>query len=401
MPDCPAVTEPTSAASIVDRFPGVGHDGWARFDGPAGTQMVDTAIEAMAQFSASGDNGCGGGYFAASAACDEVQATARTTVGNLLGAPAEAIWFGPNMTTMTLAFTRAVARDWQPGDRIVCTQLDHDADVTSWRLAAEDRGAEVVVAPIDPRTGRLPTEAVLELLDERVRWVAVSGASNLLGSMPDLPALARAVHAAGARLFVDAVALAVHRPIDVAAIGCDALVTSVYKWYGPHAAAMYVEPTLLRTMRPYKLTASGDDGPSRLETGMPSYEALAGVTAAGRFLLDEGMEHLAAAEESVFRPLLEGLVGISGVTVWGPHDLADRVPTVAFTLDGWAPADVARALAAEKIAVWSGHNYALGPVEALGLMASGGVVRAGVVRYVTEDDVARLLAAVERLAGKS
>ena len=386
------------ARTLVERFPGVGRDGWARFDGPAGTQMVDTAVEAMATFSGSGDNGCGGGYFAASAACEEVQATARATVGTLLGAPAEAIWFGPNMTTMTLAFTRSLARSWQPGDRILCTQLDHDADVTSWRLAAEDRGAEVVVAPIDPRTGRLPTESVLELLDERVRWVAVAGASNLLGTMPDLPAIARAVHAAGARLFVDAVALAVHRAIDVAAIGCDALVTSAYKWYGPHAAAMYVEPDLLRSMRPYKLTASGDAGPSRLETGMPSFEALTGVTAAARFLLEEGMAEIAAAEAAVFQPLLDGLVAIPGVTVWGPHDLVDRVPTVAFTVEGRTPDEVARALAGERIAVWSGHNYALGPVEALGLMTSGGVVRAGVVRYVTDEDVARLLAAVERLA---
>jgi cysteine desulfurase family protein (TIGR01976 family) len=387
-----------STRTPVDRFPGVGRDGWARFDGPAGTQMVDVAIEAMSRFSASGDNGCGGGFFAASIACDEVQSEARTTIGALLGAPPESIWFGPNMTTMTLAFTRALAREWRPGDRIVCTQLDHDADVTSWQLAAEDRGAEVVVAPIDPRTGRLPTEAVLALLDERVRWVAATGASNLLGSMPDLRAIARGVHAAGARFFVDAVALAVHRPIDVAAIGCDALVTSAYKWYGPHAAAMYVEPELLRTMRPYKLMASGDAGPSRLETGMPSYESLAGVTAAACFLQEEGMDAIAAAEATVFGPLLDGLLAIPRVTVWGPHDVVDRAPTVAFTVAGLSPAEVARALAAERIAVWSGHNYALGPVEALGLAATGGVVRAGVVRYLTDDDVSRLLRAVERLA---
>ncbi len=193
-------------------------------------------------------------------------------------------------------------------------------------------------------------------------------------------------------------ALAVHRSIDVAAIGCDALVTSAYKWYGPHAAAMYVEPELLGGMRPYKLTASGDEGPSRLETGMPNYEALAGVTAAARYLLDEGMDRIAADERAVFDPLLDGLSGIPGVTVWGPHDLADRAPTVAFTIDGRTPAEVARALAAERIAVWSGHNYALGPVEALGLAETGGVVRAGVVRYITDDDVDRLLAAVDRLA---
>jgi cysteine desulfurase family protein (TIGR01976 family) len=387
-----------TTGSRVERFPSVGRDGWARFDGPAGTQLVDVAVDAMVALLTNGSSACGGGTFAASMASDAVQAGARAAVGDVLHAPAECIWFGPNMTTMTLAFTRALAREWRPGDRIVCTQLDHDADVTSWRAAAEDRGAEVVVAPMDPRTGRLPTESVLQLLDERVRWVAVCGASNLLGSMPDLPAISRAVHAAGARLFVDAVALAVHRAVDVGLIGCDALVTSAYKWYGPHAAAMYVEPALLRDIRPYKLKASGDDGPGRLETGMPSYEALTGVRAAARFLLEEGMEDVAAAEETVFAPLLEGLLAIPGVTVWGPHDLVDRVPTVAFTIDGWEPGAVARELAGRQIAVWSGHNYALGPVEALGLADRGGVVRAGVVRYVTHDDVARLLRAVERLA---
>ena len=385
-----------SSVGPATRFPGVGHDGWSRFDGPAGTQMVGDAIQAMAEQAAGG--GCGGGYFAASETCDEIQSGARAGVGELLGAPADSIWFGPNMTTMTLGFTRALGRAWKPGDRIVCTQLDHDADVTPWRLAAEDRGAEVVIAPMDPRTGRLPTEAVLELLDERVRWAAICGASNLLGSVPDLSAIGRAVHAVGARLFVDAVALAVHRPVDVAAIGCDALVTSAYKWYGPHAAAMYVEPALAASLVPYKLRASADVGPGRFETGMASYEALAGVGAAARYLLGEGMAAVAAAEQAVFAPLLDGLLAIPGVTVWGPHDLVDRVPTVSFTVSGWTPAEVAAALAAEKIAVWSGHNYALGPVEALGLQETGGVVRAGVVRYVTPDDVLRLLDAVGQLA---
>jgi cysteine desulfurase family protein (TIGR01976 family) len=386
------------SGSILDRFPGIGGDGWARFDGPAGTQPVDVAVQAMTELLVDGRDACGGGTFAASQAADAVQAGARAAVGELLGARADSIWFGPNMTTMTFAFTRALARRWEQGDRVVCTQLDHDANVTPWRLAAGDRGAEVLVAPIDPRTGRLPAESVIELLDERVRWVAVSGASNLLGSMPDIAALADAAHGVGARLFVDAVALAVHRPIDVAALGCDALVTSAYKWYGPHAAAMYVAPDLLAAIDPYKVVASSDEGPARLETGMPSYEALAGVEAAARFLLDGGMGALVAAESEVFAPLLGGLLELSGVTVWGPHDLVDRVPTVSFTVEGWSPHEVARALAEERIAVWSGHNYALGPVEALGLSERGGVVRAGVVRYITEDDVSRLLAAVAALA---
>ena len=161
---------------------------------------------------------------------------------------------------------------------------------------------------------------------------------------------------------------------------------------------MYVEPDLLQRMRPYKLTASGDAGPSRLETGMPSFEALTGVTAAARFLLEEGMAEIAAAEAAVFQPLLDGLVAIPGVTVWGPHELVDRVPTVAFTVEGRFPDEVATALAADRIATWAGHSYAVEVVDQLGLADSGGVVRAGVVRYIEDDDVTRLLNSVERVA---
>jgi selenocysteine lyase/cysteine desulfurase len=285
--------------------------------------MVDVAIAAMADQAALG--GCGGGYFAASATCDDVQAGARAEVGALLGAPAEGVWFGPNMTTMTLAFTRALARDWRSGDRIVCTQLDHDANVTPWKLAA---------APADRRRRRrLRCSRHLGL---QVVWTARRGDVRRAIA----PGVAGALQAARV----------------------------------------------------------GQRRPRRFETGMPSYEALAGVRAAARFLLDERMSDVAAAEERVFAPLLDGLLAIPGVRVWGPHDLKERVPTVSFTIDRWTPAEVAEALAAERIAVWSGHNYALGPVDALGLADAGGVVRAGVVRYVTNADVARLLDAVERLA---
>jgi cysteine desulfurase family protein (TIGR01976 family) len=382
---------------VTLRFPGV-RDGWARFDGPAGTQMVDTAIAAMADFAASGANANSGGYFDAAAASDAVLDGARATVGRLLGAPADHVVFGANMTTLTLAFTRAVAATLQPGDRVIGTRLDHDANVTPWRLACEQAGAELLLAPFDPRTGELDPAAVIDLLDERTRWVAVTAASNLLGTIPDLAPIVAAARDARARVYVDAVHLAPHRRIDVAALGCDALVTSPYKWYGPHAGALVMSPELRDGLPVAKVRPAADTGPRRWETGTPSFEALAAVEAAARYLLDSDMEAVAAQEAAVFRPLLDGLQSMARVHVWGPSGMEARTPTVAFTVDGVVPDDVARALAAERVAVWSGHSYAVEVVDQLGLGDRGGVVRAGVVRYVDRHDVDRLLRAVDRVS---
>jgi len=397
-----ALTDPSIERGPADgaaaRFPGAKGE-WARFDGPAGTQMVDVAIEAMAAFSASGDNANNHGEFAAADACDELTATARSTVAELLGAAAEGVWFGANMTTMTFAFTRALARDWRRGDRIVGTSLDHDANVSTWQQAASDCGVDHVLAPLDPATGRLDPQSVIDLIDDRTRWVAISGASNLLGTIPDVRTVADAAHSAGANVFVDAVHLAPHRRVDIAALGADALVTSAYKWYGPHAATMWVRPDLLAELQPYKVRPASDDGPARLETGTPNFEAIAALIAAARYLIDTGFDEIERSEAAVFAPLLDGLGAIDGVRVYGPADLTNRTPTVSFTVDGHHPDDVAAALATDRIAVWSGDSYAVEVARSLGVHRRGGVVRAGVVRYVTHDDVGRLLTAVGRLAG--
>ncbi len=389
-----------TTGALRDRFPGARND-WARFDGPAGTQMVDTAIAATAEFAASGDNANSHGEFAAAHACDALIDDARRVVADLYGATADGIWFGANMTTMTFAFTRALARDWRAGDRVVGTRLDHDANVSTWAQAAADAGAEHVLAPIDVATGRLDADAVIECIDERTRWVAIAGASNLLGTMPHVRAVADAAHAVGANVFVDAVALAPHRRIDVAALGADALVSSAYKWYGPHAAAMWVRPDLLEQIRPYKVRPAPEVGPSRFETGTPNYEAIAGVRAAARFLLDLGLDRVRAIEEATFAPLLDGLGAIRGVRRWGPDSLVDRTPTVSFTIDGFAPDAVAAALAADRIAVWSGTSYAVELGASLGVGATGGLVRAGVSLSTSPDDVARLLRSVERVAASA
>ena len=379
-----------------DRFPGV-RDGWARFDGPAGTQMVDTAITAMRDHLEGGANANSGGRFAASLATGSMVADARATVASLLGADAGGIVFGPNMTTLTLAFTRAVGRTLGPGDELLSTRLEHDANVTPWKLAAEDTGATMVLAPFDLETGRLPIDGVIERIGPSTRWVTVTGASNALGTIPDVAAVVQAARAAGARTFVDAVHLAPHRAIDIAALGCDALATSPYKWYGPHAGVLWLSPELRTELTPYKVRPAPDTPPERWETGTPAYEAIAGTRAAAEFLLTKGMHAIAKAEGAIFAPLLEGLLALAHVQIHGPRDLEDRTPTVCFSVDGRSADEVASALADDQIAVWGGHYYAVEVMAALGLAERGGAIRAGVSCYTSPEDVDRLLRAVSRM----
>jgi cysteine desulfurase family protein (TIGR01976 family) len=379
------------------RFPGLA-DGWARFDGPAGTQVVDTAIEATAAWQRSGDNANSHGAFAASAACDELIDGARSVMGRLLGADPAGMVFGPSTTSNVMGLTRAIARELGPGDEIVCTQLDHDSNVSPWLLAAADTGATVRMAPIDVATGRLSTEAVTDLLTDRTRWVAVTGASNAIGTIPDVPAIVDSAHEAGAKVVVDGVHLTPHRPVDVSHLGCDVYSTSSYKWYGPHLGVTWVEPELLESLVAYKVRPAADTGPGKFELGTPQYESLAGLIAAAEFLLAESPAALAERETQVFSRLLDGLLAIDRVRVLGPDDLTDRAPTLAFVVEDHTPDAVARALAEERIAVWDGHYYAVELMEALGL-GEKGAVRAGVVAYIDHDDVERLVEAVARIAG--
>ncbi|MGI8793530.1 MAG: cysteine desulfurase-like protein [Acidimicrobiales bacterium] len=381
-------------SDLRHRFPGL-NDGWARFDGPAGTQMVDTAIDAMADWMRSGSSANSHGPFDAAARTDALMSQARQTLGELLGGDPSGVVFGPNMTTMMLGFTRSVAQTLKPGDEVLCTSLDHDANVTPWASACADAGATLVMAPFDPTSGRIEVASIADRIGKRTRWVAVTGASNAIGTMPDVRAITKAAHEVGSRVAIDAVHLAPHAPIDVAAIGCDALFCSPYKWYGPHAGVMWADPELLSDLEPYKLRPADDRVPARWETGTPSFEAIAGVEAAARFLLAEGLESIAAAEASVFGPVLGGLLDFEHVTVYGPRGHANRTPTVAFTVHGQTPAQTAASLAEEKIAVWSGDYYAVDVMRTLGL--PDGAVRAGVVRYITDDDTARLLDRVRKL----
>jgi cysteine desulfurase family protein (TIGR01976 family) len=374
------------------RFPGLA-DGWARLDGPAGTQVVDTAITAIRDQLADGASANTGGFFAASRATAAMVASTRAVVGRLLGADPSGVVFGANMTTLTFAFSRAVARTLAPGDEIVCTRLDHDANVTPWVRAAEARGARVVMAPFDPATGRLPTEAVTSRIGGRTRWVAITGASNAIGTIPDLAPVIAAAHTVGAKVFVDAVHLVPHRRLDIGVLGCDVLATSAYKWYGPHAGMLWIEPGLLAALDPDKVRPAPDAGPARFETGTPAFETLAGVRVAAEFLLEVDVDR----DAQVFAPLLSGLLGMPHVSVWGPHDLGDRTPTVAFTVARHHPDAVAARLADARVAVWSGDYYAVEVMKSLGLAGSGGAVRAGIACYNAAADVDRLLDVVDGL----
>jgi cysteine desulfurase family protein (TIGR01976 family) len=380
-----------------DRFPGL-DDGWARLDGPAGSQMVDSAIEAIAGWMRSGDAANHGGAFRAARRTDALVASTRETVARLLVAEPRGIVFGASMTALTMRFAAAVGRTLAPGDEIVCTRLDHDANVAPWLIAAERAQARVRFADPAPDTLELPAAAVEAVLGPRTRWVAVTAASNAVGSIPDLPGIVAAARRAGARVFVDAVHATPHRPLDFAALGCDALACSAYKWYGPHVAVLAARPDVLAELTPDKLRPSADTVPERWELGTLPFEALAGVRAAAEFLLTLDRAALRAHEDGLLRAMLEGLGAIDGVTLYGAA--RERTPTVMFTVAGHTPQAVAASLAREDVAVWDGNYYALELLTHLGLEPAG-AVRAGALAYNDADDVRRLVDGVARIAAGS
>jgi cysteine desulfurase family protein (TIGR01976 family) len=377
-----------------DRFPGL-RDGWARLDGPAGTQMVDSAIDAMDEWMRSGHNANHGGLFAAAHRTDELVASTRTSVATLLGADPRTVAFGPSMTAMTMRFAGAACRKLQRGDEVICTRLDHDANVRPWVIHAERNGAIVRFADPDPETLALPASAVEAVLTDRTRWVATTAASNAVGSVPDLPGIVAAAQAAGARVYVDAVHAAPHRRIDVEALGCDALACSAYKWFGPHIGILTGRPEVLEELHPDKLRPSSEDIPDRFELGTLPFESLAGVRAAADYMLATDWEAVSAHEQALLATTLDALNAMEHVTVYGAA--ADRAPTLMFNVAGRTADDVAAALAEREIAVWQGNYYAVELEGFLGL-APHGAVRAGFVHYNDEADAERLLAAVADLA---
>jgi selenocysteine lyase/cysteine desulfurase len=375
------------------RFPGL-RDDWARLDGPAGTQALDDTIEAAAAWWRSGDPANAHGPFPQAAATDALVWSTRQACAELLGGSPESVVFGESMTSLTMRFAAAVGRTLGPGDEVVVTRLDHDGNVRPWVVAAERAGATVRFAEPDRDTLALDAEHVAAALSERTRWVAFTATSNVVGTAPDVTAICRLARDAGARTYIDAVAATPHRRIDRRGWGADAVVSSAYKWYGPHVGVLSADPSLLAELHPDKLVPSPDTVPERWELGTLPFEQLAGVRAAARFMLDRVVPLGWTEEQALGDKLDAGLRALDGVGVLGERRPGDA-PTRWFTVSGVEPETVARRLAEQRIAVWSGTNYAWEIAHWIGLGVAG-AVRAGLVHYNDATDVDRLLAALVR-----
>jgi cysteine desulfurase family protein (TIGR01976 family) len=394
-------------------------------DGPGGTQVPRRVIEAMGHYLAT-CNANHGGAFATSRESDRILAEAHRAVADLLNAPSDdEVVFGANMTTLALHLGRALARTLRPGDEVVVTRLDHDANVTPWVLAARDAGAAVRRIDVRPDDCTLDLDDLKRQLGPRTRLVAVACASNAVGTVNDVRLIGEWAHAAGALVFLDAVHYAPHGPIDVQAWGCDFLACSAYKFFGPHVGVLWGRRGLLEELPAYKLRPVPDRPPDRWMTGTQNHEGLAGVVAAVEYLADVGARHadyrgrfpalsgrrrdvhagLAAIQEyeaGLTRRLLAALADRPAFRVWGitdPARLAWRAPTVSVTRADRTAGQMAEHLAARQVYAWDGNFYALELTERLGLEARGGLLRLGLVHYNTAEEIDRLMEALDELSG--
>ena len=396
-------------AAVRAAYPALA-DGYAYLDGAAGTQVPGSVIDAISAAHRSG-LGNAGGAFPASARAGAVTAQCRQAVADLTGGVADGVILGPNMTTLTYRLANTLARAWGPGDEVVVSRLDHDANIRPWVQAAARAGAAVRWAEVELPAGELPAGQFGALLSERTVLVAVTAASNVLGTRPDVAEITARARAVDALSYVDGVHATPHGPTDVAVLGADFYATSAYKWSGPHVGAVVADPALLESLHPDKLVPSPDAVPERFEQGTPPFADLAGVTAAVEHLasLDGSaagtrrqrvLASMAAAhdhEQALFQVLLDGLGAMDKVTLYGKAPR--RTATAYFTVAGRTPAEVATHLADRKVNVWNGHNYAWELTGVLGIRDAGSAVRAGLVHYNDRSDVDRLLAAVAELAG--
>lgn len=387
--------------------------GAAHFDGPGGSQTPDVVARAMYDV-LTGPLANRGDSTPAERNAEAAVFGARAAVGDLLGVDPAGIVFGRSMTQLTMDLARTVAKAWGPGDEVVVTRLDHDSNVRSWVIAAEAVGARVRWADFDPTTGELDPQQVAAVLTDRTRLVAFTGASNLLGTMPDARAIADLVHAAGALAYLDAVHLVPHAPVGLEALGVDFLACSPYKFLGPHCGVLAARPDTLEPLRPDKLLPSSDDVPDRFELGTQPYELMAGTAAAVDFLAGVASDHLPASatrrerlevslsaleahEDRLRRRIEDALEALPGVTTWSRA--RRRTPTLLVTFDHHDVQDVRRDLAARNVNAPAGSFYAYEASRRLGLGAAGGL-RVGLAPYNDDADVDRLLDALaESLTG--
>ncbi len=388
------------------------------FDAPGGTQVPRRVIDAIAGY-LSTSNANTHGAFLTSERTDQVIADARAAVADLLNCTADEVVFGPNMTTLTLALSRAVGRELKSGDELLVTVLDHDANVSPW-VCLEERGAKVRTADIRPSDCTLDMFDLQAKIRRNTRLVAVGWAANAVGTINNVREAVRLAHAAGSMAFIDAVHYAPHGAIDVRALDCDFLACSAYKFFGPHLGILYGKREQLQRLRPYKLRASSELLPDRWETGTQNHECLAGLVAAINYIADLGRRHKPEAssrreailagyeairqhERALAEQLITGLLAIPGLTFYGIKDLArldERTPTVAIRMEGHTPRELATRLGERGIFTWDGNYYAINLTERLGVETSGGMLRIGLAHYNTAEEVERLLVELRGLANR-
>ena len=398
------------------------------FDNPGGTQVCQEVIDAVSDYYRNSNSNTHGA-FATSQRTDEIMRETRAAFADFLNASSnEEIVFGPNMTTLTFNIARAIGRTLDEGDEIIVTRLDHDGDIAPW-LALQERGVVIRWVDIDVEDCTLDLTQFEKHLSSKTKVVAVGGASNAVGTINDLKTIIPLAHMAGALVFVDAVHFAPHAPIDVQALDCDLLACSVYKFYGPHLGVLYGKYELLDQLNAYKVRPAGNQPPDKFETGTQNHEGIAGAGAAINYLASVGEKygapfadqakwykgrraHLKTAlaaiksyENEIFHRLLRGLKELPGIQIYGITEAArmnSRTPTVAFTMEGKTPREIAEYLGrdASRIYVWDGNYYALALMERLGLEGHGGALRVGLAHYNTAEEVERFLEVMRRMVGR-
>lgn len=387
-------------------------------DAPGGTQIALPSLQRIQSYLVD-CNANHEGAFATSRESDAILQKAHEAMADLLNAETwEEIIFGANMTSLTFHISRSLAREWNPGDSIVVTRLDHDANITPWVLIAEDCGVRVRWVDFHPEDGTLDLEDLQRALEEKPKLVAIGYASNALGTVNPVGEITRLAHDVGALVYVDAVQFAPHGPIDVQALDCDFLVCSSYKFFGPHQGILYGKLEHLKRLKAFKVRPASNEPPGKFETGTQNHEGMAGVLGvieylewlgknfgqennknlAGRYegrrlVLKQAMSFVREYEYGLARLLLDVLEETPGVTIFGLRDrkrLEERVPTVSFTLQSWHPQNVAKELDKAGIYVWDGNYYALAVTERLDLEDRGGMVRVGPVHYNTQEEIHQL-----------
>lgn len=403
-----------------DQFPALAIQDGGRprvyFDNPAGTQVprqvIDRTVECLTSRNANL-----GGYFTTTVAAGALVDKAHQACADFYNAASAAeIVFGQNMTSLTLHFSRCLGKRFKRGDEIVVSRMDHDANIAPWLLLADDLGLTVRWMDFDPDTFEFREDALTKVLSEKTRLVALGLASNCTGTVNDVKHFAHQAKAAGALVYVDAVQFAPHYAIDVQDLGADVLVSSAYKWFGPHQGILWAREALLKDTFGYKVRPAGNELPHKFETGTLSHEGMAGTLGAVEYLEQFGggatrperiasaWGALAAYEQKLTLRLIETLQGFKGLKIRGitsANAMHRRVPTVSFTLAGHHPEALAQGFAKDNIFVWSGHNYAIEPVVRMGLMDTGGVLRVGLAHYNTEAEVDALAASLNRIIRES